>query len=229
MRVLNLPVCFSHAVFGLVLFWLITSFASASPTYPTEGAEYISLATPQGVTASGKKVEVIEFFMYHCPACNSFELQLQEWVKKQGSNIEFRRIHVPHRGPDDPEAHLFLTLEAMNLEGAMHAKILRYWHVEHHQLISDEDNIDWAVKNGIDKNQFLAAYKSFSVLTKLHNLRNVAQNYQVTSTPALIIDGRYLTGPGLIQRSNPMIAPDGLGAAVLQVADVLVVKASKSK
>jgi thiol:disulfide interchange protein DsbA len=214
---------------ALISFWFIANLANASPDNPVEGLDYRAIATPQAVVATGKKVEVIEFFMYHCPACNSFEPQLLAWVDKQGDNIVFRRMHLPHHGKDDAEAHLFLTLDAMKLEDKLHAKILQTWHVEHHQLITDQDNIDWAVKNGIDKTQFLEAYTSFSVMSKLHDLLRLAASYQVNSTPTLVIDGRYLDGPGIIQDSNQGLGVEALNKLVLQIADGLVDKARSTK
>ena len=53
---------------ALVAAALVTGFANASPAEPRSGAEYITLATPQPTQTVGKKVEVIEFFAYHCPA-----------------------------------------------------------------------------------------------------------------------------------------------------------------
>ncbi len=214
---------FSLTVF--VFLSLLTGTVSASPQNPVEGAEYKTLTSPQPVAADGKKVEVIEFFMYHCPACYQLEPQLLAWVSKQGDNIVFRRIHLPHTGAKDPEAHLFLALEALGLEESMHAKILNTWHVEHKPLLTDQDNIDWAVKNGIEKNKFIDAYFSFSVSGKLNGLMRTAGNYLVTSTPTLIIDGRYATAPGMIVDSNPSVPVNALGNAMLQVADALVVKA----
>jgi thiol:disulfide interchange protein DsbA len=116
----------------------VTATAFASPTAPRNGAEYTTLKTPQPVQAEGKKVEVIEFFMYHCPACYALEPAMLAWVKKQGDSIVFRRIHLPLTGANDPEAHLFLTLEAMKLEESLHAKILSTWHVERRRLKSDD-------------------------------------------------------------------------------------------
>ena len=214
---------------SVIAFWLCSSLACATPTQPADGAEYKTLTSPQPVTAAGKKVEVIEFFMYHCPACYQLEPLLLAWVAKQGGNVTFRRIHLPHNGAKDVEAHMFLALEALNLEEGLHAKILNTWHVEHHQLTTDDDNISWAIKNGVDKNKFIDAYYSFSVSSKLNNLMRVAESYLVNSTPTLVIDGRYITGPGLIQESNPGSDPRDLNKATLQVADFLVEKARSGK
>ena len=212
---------------AVVVAGLCAATAFASPAAPRNGAEYTTLKTPQPVQAEGKKVEVIEFFMYHCPACYVLEPAMLEWVKKQGDNISFRRIHLPLTGENDPEAHLFLTLEAMKLEESLHAKVLSTWHVERRRLKSDADNIDWAVKNGIDKAKFTAMYNSFAVSTRLKNAGRVASTYEVTSTPTLIVNGRYLTNPSMVDASNPGIPRQQLSEATLQVLDALVAQSRK--
>ena len=111
--------------FALLATVLAASTAFASPTDPKNGVEYVTLAQPQPVQATGKKVEVIEFFMYHCPHCNALEPQLEQWVKKQGDNIVFKRVHLPSSGPNDPEAHLRLTLEEETPRGLQPLEQLR--------------------------------------------------------------------------------------------------------
>ncbi|GAB2837804.1 thiol:disulfide interchange protein DsbA [Pseudoduganella ginsengisoli] len=205
---------------------LSAGFALASPTAPRNGAEYQTLASPMPVAPAGKKVEVIEFFMYHCPACNALEPSLAAWVKKQGDNINFRRIHMPHM-QNDPEAHLFLALEALQLDVSMHDKVLHTWHVERQRLRSDEDNIAWAVKQGIDKAKFMNAYTSFGVLTRLNNLDKLMASYKVDSTPTLVINGRYLTTPSMVIEANQDMPRASLDGATFQVADALVQKAQQ--
>ena len=73
---------FALATATVVVAGCFASPAFASVTAPVSGVEYTTLAAPQAVPA-GKKVEVIEFFMYHCPHCNSLEPQLSEWVKSR--------------------------------------------------------------------------------------------------------------------------------------------------
>ncbi|MRW83195.1 thioredoxin domain-containing protein [Pseudoduganella sp. FT26W] len=214
---------------ALVVAGLCAATAFASPTAPRNGAEYTTLKTPQPVQAQGKKVEVIEFFMYHCPACYALEPDMLAWVKKQGDNISFRRIHLPLTGENDPEAHMFLTLDALKLEEQLHAKLLTTWHVERRRLKNDADNIDWAVKNGVDKDKFTNMYNSFAVITRLKNAGRVATAYQVDSTPTLVVDGRFLTNPTMVDASNPGTPRPMLNAATLQVLDALVEQARSKK
>ncbi|NHQ93946.1 thiol:disulfide interchange protein DsbA/DsbL [Janthinobacterium lividum] len=207
----------------------ITGAVFASPQAPVQGADYLVLATPQPVQTAPGKVEVIEFFMYHCPACNALEPSLARWVKDNAATVSFRRIHLPRLPENDPEAHLFLTLEALKKEESLHAQVMHTWHVERKRLASDSDNLDWALKNGLDKAAFESAYQSFGVQTKLKNLPRLAASYQVDSTPTLIVGGRYLTNPSMVAGANPALPRQGVEQATLQVVQALVAKAKLAK
>lgn len=215
--------------FALAAASLIASTAFASPTAPTSGAEYLTLAQPQPAQTVGKKVEVIEFFMYHCPACNSLEPTLAAWVKKQGDNIVFKRVHMPAQGPMDPEAHLYLTLEAMGKLEEMHPKVFRAFHVERQRLQTDDAIIAWVAKNGVDKAKFLEYWNSFGVLSKLRRTPQVLQAYKVDSVPTLIVDGRYMTSPSVVGNAVKGMTNANIGPATLQVVDALVAKVQKEK
>lgn len=216
-------------LYARALLLAFSVFASASvaaaPATPVHGQEYLMLKSPQAVQSADNKIEVIEFFMYHCPACNAFEPELAKFIKANEDIISFRRIHVPHVQSNDPEAHLFLTLEAMKNENAMHEKVMQTWHVERQRLKNDGDNIEWAVKHGLDRAQFMEHYNSFSVTAKLNNLSRTVANYQVNSTPTIVVDGRYLTNPSMVANSNPNLPGQMVGDATLQVLKVLVDRA----
>jgi len=205
------------------------STAFASPANPQNGVDYMTLAEPQPVQASGKKVEVIEFFMYHCPVCNGLEAGFEEWVKKQGDRIQVRRIHMPYTGVNDPEAHLYLTLEALGRLDDMHAKVFNAVHQQRIRLNQDAAIIDWVSKNGIDRATFLNTWNSFGVQTRLRQLEKVIAAYKVNSVPTIVVDGRYLTSPSMVHESTKTNNPQEMFQGVLQVADMLVAKAAASK
>lgn len=204
------------------------SLAGASPTSPREGAEFLSLPDPQP-TDSGRKVEVIEFFAYHCPACNMLEPSLNQWIKKQGDNIVMRRIHLPFQGPADPEAHLFLTLEAMGKLEEYHPRVFQAVHVQRQRLMKDDAIIEWAAKNGLDRAKFMEAWNSFGVTSKLRRLQTLSSNYKVTGTPTIIIDGKYVVSPSQVGESNKINGIEPTMQATMQVMDALVKKAAATK
>lgn len=205
---------------------LMASAAGVSAIEPKNGVDYVTLSTPQRAEA-GKKIEVIEFFMYSCPHCNALEPLMTEWVKQQGENIAFRRVHMPFSGPNDPQAHLYLTLEAMGKLGGMHEKIFRAIHVERNRLNKDDAILAFVVKNGIDRAKYLEFSNSFAVQTKIKRAAQLLTAYQLTSAPSIVIDGRYVTSPA--QAGRPGQTELASQQATLQVMDALVAKAQAAK
>jgi thiol:disulfide interchange protein DsbA len=203
---------------------LISTLAFASPGDPRNGAEFQTLPARQDVKAAANKVEVVQFFMYHCPACYGFEPELAAWVKKQGDAIQFRRIHLPYTGPADPEAHLFLTLEALGKGEAMFPKIEHAVHVERIRLVKDDAILEWVMKNGIDKAEFLGAWNSFGVMTAMRRLPRIIGDYKVDSVPMLVVNGRYLTSPTHAASRSADQSNAAAMTATMQVLDVLVAK-----
>ena len=214
--------------FAVAALGLAASAAFASPADPKLGTDYTQLATPQPVQAVGKKVEVIEFFMYHCPHCNVLEPFLAEWVKKRSNDIVFKRVHMPYTGANDPEAHLYLTLEAMGKLDEMHAKVFKAIHVDRMRP-TEPALIDFVVKNGVDKAKFMDAWNSFGVMTKLKRLPSILSAYKIDSVPTLVIDGRLVTSPAQVGASSPSMDEGALSRATIQALDNIVTKVAKSK
>lgn len=214
--------------FSLALAALAVGNAFASPTNPVNGAEYRTLPQAMPTQKVEGKVEVIEFFMYHCPACYAVEAPMVAWAKKNADKVNFRRIHLSSGEMSDYEAHLWVTLEAMQLEEALHDKVLQAWHQEHRRLRSDEENLNWALRNGIDKEKFLTAYNSFGVAARLRSLVRTAQNYGVTGTPTIIVNGKYVTEPAVVAQTNPNLPREEVIPASFQVLDALVARSRQS-
>jgi thiol:disulfide interchange protein DsbA len=202
-----------------------SAFALASPTEPQDGAEYLTLASPQP-TDTGNKVEVIEFFAYYCPHCNAFEPGLEAWVKKQGDNIVFKRVHVSGGASVLPQQRLFYTLDAMGLLPQYHQKVFDAMHVAHLRLSSDEEVFNWAAQNGIDRAKFIDTYRSFGIQARLRRASSMMDAYQVQFWPVLVVDGRWQTSPS---QAGEHMAQGSSEAqqqqAALQVLDALVAKA----
>lgn len=209
---------------ALAAIGLASTLAFASPNDPRNGAEYATLPQKVEVKAPAGKVEVIEFFMYHCPYCNQLEPELAAWVKKQGNAISFRRVHIPYTGTADPEAHLFLTLEAMGKGETMFPKIEHAVHVERARLMKDDAIIEWVGKNGIDKNEFLNVWNSFGIMTAMKRLPRTIETYRVESAPTLVVNGRYITSP--TQAGSRLVdhSVEAANTATIAVLDALVAK-----
>ena len=187
------------------------------------GVDYNTLDLPNRPD-TGKKVEVLEVFMYHCPYCNQLEAPLAEWVRKQGDKIVFRRMHLG----EDAQAKAFFTLEAMNALGnGMHEKLFHAIHVEHNRLNTDQAILDFVVKNGVDKAKYLEFFNSFGVQAKMKRGVQVANQYKLDSAPTLVIDGHYTTSPSVA--GHGLTSTPEVHKAVFAVVDSLVAKSAQER
>ena len=203
--------------------------ACASPTAPKEGADYQVLPTPQP-TDSGAKVEVIEFFAYWCPHCHTFDPMISAWVKKQGDNIVFKRVHVSRDESVAPQQRLFFTLQAMGLVDKLHAKVFQAMHVERNRLNTDDAVFDFITKQGVDRQKFIDTYRSMGISGRIRHADAMMQAYNVTFWPMIAIDGRYITSPSQAdQGSKTAQNEEQLNTQALTVMDILVAKAKAEK
>lgn len=209
--------------------------ALASPTDPKPGAEYTLLASPQPSQTAGRKVEVTEFFMYHCPHCHALEPILEQWVQKEGNNIVFKRIHMPYQGANDPEAHLFLTLQAMGKNEAYQASIMdsvgNIVQRKRSETLTEQEVLDLAAKlPGLDMARFKDTWNSFGVKTALSRGPGIVfNNYKINTVPTLIVDGKYVVSPAQVAEATHAQDERQLFQQTLQVTEALVAKVQKSK
>jgi thiol:disulfide interchange protein DsbA len=203
--------------------------ASACAADPNNGVDYLTLPEAQN-TDAGNKVEVTEFFAYYCPHCNRFEPLLAAWVKKQGANIVFKRVHVSNGAGVLPQQRLFYTLEALDLVDQYHDKVFDAMHVERLRLGSDEAVFDWAERSGIDRTRFIETYRSFGVQAKLRRAGAMMAAYRIDQWPMVAIGGRYMTSPSQAGESvKTAQTEEQQQQAALQVMDFLVAKAKAEK
>lgn len=201
----------------------VAAASGASAADFQNGVDFSTLDTPVRPD-TGKKVEVLEVFMYHCPHCNALDPALADWVKKQGDKIVFRRLHMG----DDAQAKAFFTLDAMNALGnGLHEKIFRAIHVDHNRLNTDAALLDFVGKNGVDKAKYQEVFNSFAVQTKLKRGVQLTNQYKLDSAPSLVIDGHYTTSPA--QAGHGLNSAPAAHAAMFQVMDTLVAKAAAER
>ncbi len=218
------------AVIGALALGALSSVSGGvAAAEPKAGVEYLVLPEKQN-TDAGKKVEVTEFFAYYCPHCHAFEPQLAAWVKKQGDNIVFKRVHVGLNASVAPQQRLFYTLEAMGLLEQYHAKVFAAMHEQRLRLNSDELVFAWAEQAGIPRAKFIDTYRSFGMQSKVNRAGSMMESYRIDSWPMIAVGGRYLTSPYTAsQGANVGASEAQQQQAALVVLDFLVAKAKTEK
>jgi thiol:disulfide interchange protein DsbA len=206
MRKLILGAAFMAAsVFGL------TAQAADAPL--EAGKQYVELSSPVPVAVPGK-IEVVEMFWYGCPHCYAFEPTLNPWIEKLPADVNFVRIPAMFGGIWDVHGQMFITLDTMGVEHKVHMAVFDAIHKEHKMFKTPDEMADFVATQGVDKAKFLDTYKSFAVAGLVKKDKDLAQKYQVSGVPTLIVNGKYRLDLGTAG------GPEG----VLSVTDQLIAK-----
>ena len=173
------------------VFTLCLAFA-AGAAWSQQNSPFVLVQPPQP-TESGGQIEVLEFFWYGCPHCYALEPEVNAWVKKQPSNVVFKRVPAYPNENWGEMARVYYTLEAMGLLEKYHQKVFDAIHKEGINLANKRIRNDWLAKNGIDPAKFNDVEKSFTVSSKASRAQQMTQAYKVDSVPRVVVNGKYYT------------------------------------
>ncbi len=193
---------------------------------PVEGKQYVRLGQTQPGTPG--KIEVVEFFFYKCPHCNAFDPLLETWVHQLPADVAFRRVPVGQQMVLKLHQRMFYALEAMGaLSRDVHSSIFNAFHRGGAEASDEAGIVALVGQLGVDTAKFKQAFSSFGVQTKLAQGMKFAEACGVDTVPALVVAGRWRTGPGLV--GAPGLSESAQGQQALAVADFLVKQARNGK
>ena len=211
-------ISFNKRLFTLLVLFCLSGIVVAQGQKIEEGFDYRILPIAQPLE-SKSKVEIIEFFWYGCPHCYDFEPELSSWVKRQPKDVIFRRVPVAFRDDFIPHSQLFYALEAMGKGDALNEKVMYAIHKESKRLLTEPEIADWVASQGIDRNTFLATYRSFAVVSKARTAKQLTEAYRIDGVPTIVMQGKYVTSPSIA----------GTKAKAIAVMDYLEEKIRKDK
>jgi len=166
--------------------------------------DYQVLAPAQPIVGDGApgKVEVAEVFMYSCPHCAAFEPRLQAWLKKAPPYVSFVRVPAIWGAIPELHARAYYTAEALGKTAEIDGPFFDEIHVKHNLLGPGGDAIvdqlaAFFAKFGVDDKTFRSTFYSFAVDGKVSRAAELVKRYKVPGTPAVIVNGKYLTSGGV--------------------------------
>ena len=184
---------------------------------PLPGKDYVELPTPQA-TETGTKIEIVEFFWYRCPHCHALEPLLNPWLKKLPADAQFRLVPAIFNDEWALDARIFYALEATGNLERLHHPLLDAIHKEGGANLKGQTYLkwvsDWLSKQNVDISKYDAAFRSFTVESKVKRAFQAAQAYRLEGVPTIAVQGKYIVS--------------GDGRAMLNVADYLIGEARRS-
>jgi thiol:disulfide interchange protein DsbA len=175
-------------------------------------------AARPAVAASGQ-IEVTEFFMFRCFPCYAFQPDLDRWQALAPSDVSLTRVPALFNATAELQARAYYTAEVLGLRDALHNAFYDEIHERGNALASRAALADFFGRFGIDTATFDAAFDSTEVDARVQRAAALNRAYGITSTPTLIVAGRYATRPGLADPQTPI---DDVWRQMLAVVDRLV-------
>lgn len=201
------------------VFALCINFANSAENFPKDLSPIRTMANPIGVEANTNKIEVFEFFSYACSHCQDFYPKLTAWAEKNKTDVIVKKMPVSfNRTAMKALAKLHYALQTMEKSKPNESEI--FVAVFARQNLYNENNVaKWLQTQGWNEQEiqkFKQAYNSFSVNSLVNQADKLAESFDISGTPTLIVGGKYV-----IETTN--------FDQVLKTADFLVNKIKTKK
>lgn len=179
------------------------------------GRDYVEIPNGQPFAPRNGKIEVVEIFGYVCPACANFQPLVRSWKAKLPSDVRFTYVPALFGGTWDDYARAFYAAESMGLVDKTHDALYQAIHIDRslkgeRGRDSVEDIAAFYGTYGADPKQFASTMSSFAINAKTGRAKQFAMRSQITGTPSLVIDGKYLvkgtTYENMLENAEQLIA-----------------------
>ena len=158
-----------------------------------EGTHYAILEDPW--PAQDGIVTVKEFFWYGCPHCESFEPTLHRWQKNLPAEVSLEQVPAVWAKLLDLHAKAFFIAQSMQEKEAVHASLFKTItalrsepSMQKHQTELEQ----LFVKHGLSAEAFQEQLNDDDLNEQLKNAKLTMKRSGATSTPTLMVNGRYL-------------------------------------
>jgi len=169
--------------------------ALAQPERYVEGTHYIVLPTAVR-TADPAKIEVVEVFWYGCSHCFRFEPLIENWEAGIAADVNFVRFPGMWNDLMKIHAQAYFAAEALGKVHELHTPMFEAINVQGNRLQNEQQLSALFTQHGVTAEEFSAAFNSFAVRTKVNQAEAKMREYQVRSTPNMIVNGKYLISTG---------------------------------
>ena len=203
---------------SLLIFGAVGAVAEdAAKTY-VAGTDY-DVISPPVRAVDPSKIEVAEFFWYGCSHCYNFEPMLEPWIKALPADVHFRGIPAIWQEKMELHAKAFYAAEALGVLDKMHPVLFAAMNVDRKPLGSQQEIAEIFVANGVSEADFNKAFTSFGVSSQVRQASATAKAAQLTGTPALMVNGKYLiSGRKAVTKAD-----------MLKIADFLIAQERSAK
>jgi thiol:disulfide interchange protein DsbA len=168
---------------------------------PLSENNYSVISNPL-TTTSGDKIEVMELFWFGCGHCFALEPKVKAWLKDKPENASFKKVPAVFSARWEFHARAYYTMEALGVLDQTEEAFFNRLHVARKPINDLSALVAFLADFDITEDAVEAAYNSFAVDSQMRNAKLITAKSTARGVPALIVDGKYLTGAQLAGGSD---------------------------
>lgn len=193
-------------VLGLSLLTFACSAQTPTATF-TEGKDYREVRQVQ-TPADPAKITVEEFFWYGCNHCFNFEGPLAPWKKTLAADVHFEAVPNSLGRPIGVlHSKAFYTAETLKVMDEVHPKLFTAMHVQGLPLSTDAQIVGlFESHTSLMPDVVQNTLTGFAVDARVRRAEKLSRDYGVSSTPTMVVGGKYYTNPSLAGGFKEMLA-----------------------
>ena len=136
-------------------------------------------------------VSLSEFFWYGCPHCFKLEPHMQAWLRKIPSDVNFIRTPAAMNKLWEQGARAYYVSEALGVRKRTHLPLF-HANGNGQQILQKDEFAKFFTKYGVPEAKFNSMYNSFAITAKVSQANKLAQQYQLSGVPAVVVNGKYV-------------------------------------
>jgi len=179
------------------MFVLIFGLLLATPVVAQQafidGVDYQRI-DPAVKTSDPGKVVVTEVFWYGCPHCFRFEPYVEKWTETLPESVVFEQMPSALNPRWTEHARAFYAMKLMGAQEQLHGKFFNAIHLKRQKLNNLDSIAKFVAEQGFDEQLFRQYYVSFAADSQIRKNNKIEQHYGHRGVPAVIVNGKYLTG-----------------------------------
>lgn len=184
----------------------VAAAAQAQPALYVAGTHFEEL--PAAVrTNNPEKIEVLEVFWYGCGHCFRFQPLVDDWAHNAPEDVDYLRFPAIWNELMKIHAQAYYTAESLNVLDSVHGPIFDAINLQNNRLQNERQLATLFARFGVGEEDFTRAFNSFPVRTKVNQAEQRMSEYQIRSTPNVIVNGKYLvTTNDAVRTQQDMLA-----------------------
>jgi thiol:disulfide interchange protein DsbA len=140
---------------------------------------------------------------------------MQTWLKKIPSDVYFLRTPASMNKVWEQGARGYYVSEALGVRKKTHIPLFHAIHDGGQQIFDQASQAKFFAAYGVPEAKFNSMFNSFIITSKVAESNKLAQQFQLTGVPAVVVNGKYVV--------------QGENEKVTQVVDYLLAKERKGK